>query len=242
MDWSSLLPRAHAFAFWAPVLWFVPLFGGRHLPAPVRVVLAIFLGGLTGLPGLPVSHTPMSDPMLGTLLHGLGGLVTGLILRLPFDLVRGVGSTAAASRGTPGSWAALTPTGDRAPPLAIALELALLASATHWALDHRVLRIATLMARSLPGLEEDLVVGLGGWFLATLVTLALPFLVATLLLDLGLGVVGRFLPQLPLFFVGQPLKALLIALLLAATALPILHAGADAVDTLGNLLTGGLGT
>ncbi|MDF1565486.1 MAG: flagellar biosynthetic protein FliR [Deltaproteobacteria bacterium] len=223
--------------FWAPLLWIVPLFGGRHLPAPARLALALGLALLAD-PALP----PPAPLELG--LAFAAGLTAGLTLHLPFALLRGVGGVAAQSRGTPSQWSGTSTGGERAPPLALALELALLVGAGSAGLDHRVLRVAArLLAsggsmRHLPILDLADLQQLGLLFFGALVALALPFLLASLLLDLALGLVGRFLPALPLFFLGQPLKSLGVALVAALSVGELLPAVAEVLERLEPLLLG----
>lgn len=198
MPLHAWLPLAGAFAFWAPLLYQVPLFGGRLLPPPARVALAGFLAA-SAAPTVPFAG---DLPLAAIALQAIAGLFAGLLLRLPFELLRGLGAAAAMSQGTPASWVGLAPGGERVPGLAVGLELAFLATAGEWALDHRVLRAAWGFEQSL-GLHLDrgavllataVPLTVGSWFFATLVGLALPFLAATLLIDLALGVLGRFLP------------------------------------------------
>jgi len=258
---GHLLGHLPALAFWGPVIWFVPLFGGRHLPAPGRVALALLFSFVVSAdPGSPALSGDLPRLLARTLVFGVGGTGAGLLLRLPFDLIRAVGDAAAVSRGTPASWAGQSPAGGRAAPLALALELCLLASAGDLGLDAQSLHLAAgLEARlentlghatntflaAIPMVSTrasrsadsaawsaswPTPMALGTWAFGTLLCLACPFLLATWLLDAALGTIGRLLPQLPVFFLAQPLKALLVALLVAAGAPQLIDAGSRAIN------------
>ena len=64
--------------------------------------------------------------------------------------------------------------------------------------------------------------------LATGVRIAAPMIVAGLVVNVGLGAMGRMVPSLPVFFVALPLQ-LLLALLILERSLPAAMAlfGAD---------------
>jgi flagellar biosynthetic protein FliR len=69
------------------------------------------------------------------------------------------------------------------------------------------------------GRVAGLVLGASAQMLEAALGLAAPALVALLLADLVLGAIGRTAPQIPLYFVGMPLKALLgVAMVLISVA------------------------
>lgn len=61
---------------------------------------------------------------------------------------------------------------------------------------------------------KNLLLGQFGWYLTTLVVLAAPMLMVCFLVDLGMGLMNRFAPQLNVFFLSMPIKSALSMLLL----------------------------
>jgi flagellar biosynthetic protein FliR len=209
----------------APVIWLVPALGGTRLPAPVRVGFALALA-LLAAPALAGGGDAArlgaaSAVLLGLLLarEVLVGLCLALVASGLFRAAELAGRLADTLRGA-NIAEVIAPTSDeRASPLA----------ALH-------LLVATVLFLQLGGLERLLAalmssyqaVPLGGGLgpgqarhaalvvaaaSATLIrsglSLAGPVLVTLWLTDVALGLVARAAPQIPIYFVGLPLKGLL---------------------------------
>jgi flagellar biosynthetic protein FliR len=227
----------------APVIWLVSPLGGARLPAPVRVGFALLLA----LVAAPVLVGASSTVGLGGLSAvGLAllfarevivGLCLALVAAGAFRAAEIAGRLADTLRGA-NIAEVIAPTSDeRASPLAALYLL-----------------VATLLFLQLGGVErliEALVhsyqaVPLGGGLsagqarraalvvavasaklIAAGLALSAPVLVAVWLTDLALGLVARAAPQIPVYFVGLPLKGLLAVgvVLLGLGGLPALFAG-----------------
>lgn len=249
------VPVALVVARLGPVLYLAPSFGGRLVPAPIRLGLALGLGVLVaGGGGIPV---PAAGPALvaGFLREAALGLALGLAASIPFEAARAGGHVVDVVRGA-ALTEALVPTGGQmASPVGELLYLALLVTVTAAGGNRLLLGALGESFRVLPpgaawasGASASLgghLVSLTAGLVACAVALAAPALVAAVLTDLALGVVGRIAPQLPLFFLGLPVKAALclgVVALGAAILLGRLDAGALAMPrTLADLarLAGG---
>jgi type III secretory pathway component EscT len=214
-----------------PLTLLAPMIAVRGVPAIVRttILLALVLGLLPT--ALAVSPELPTDA-LSLVLLGLRELVIGgclaLVVSVPFHAIDHAGRVIDPLRG--GGQAEVTlPSGERTSLVAGALGIfavALFAAAG----GHRVLTLALAegLRLSPPGLAS----GATDWSAvlgetARLLTLVLPLglaiaapaIVALVAADVGLAVVARTAPQLPVYFAGMPLRAWLgIAAVLLALA------------------------
>jgi flagellar biosynthetic protein FliR len=204
-----------------PVAWMVPAFGGPGAPAPVRVGLGLGLAVLC-LPRLAGQIPTQAGPALWLLLLARElavGLTLGFVASLIFRAAESAGRLGDLLRGadyaeviSPLSGARTSPFGQATALLAIVIFLELgglghLAAALGRSYD--AVPIAASAAPAQLGRVATLVLAASAQMLEAALGLAAPVLVALLLADLVLGVIGRAAPQLPLYFVGMPAKALL---------------------------------
>ncbi len=227
----------------APVLWLVPPLGGTRLPAPVRVGFALLLALVAG----PVLAGTVGGALLArasapTLALWLGrevivGLCLGLVAAAVFRAAEIAGRLADTLRGA-NIAEVLAPTSDeRASPLA-ALYL-LLATLVFIQLGGVERLVEALMQsyQALPvggGLGAGparrvalIVAAASARLIAAGVALAAPVVVAIWVTDLALGLVARAAPQIPVYFLGLPLKGLLAVgiVLVSLGTLPALLGG-----------------
>jgi flagellar biosynthesis protein FliR len=205
-----------------PVAWMVPALGGPHVPAVLRlglgVALAILclprLAGQVPAGGGAVWWTVLlaREVMVGVTL----GFVAGALFRAAeaagrlTDMLRGANLAEALA---PSSDERSSPLGEITGLLAVVIFLELgglghLATALALSYDAVPLVPAASIAPQLGGVAA-LVLQVSARLIEAAVGLAAPALVALLLADLALGAIGRAAPQIPLYFVGMPLKALL---------------------------------
>jgi flagellar biosynthesis protein FliR len=221
---SDLAPTLVVFALGSartvPFVWLIPAFGGPSLPARVRLALGFALSALC-FP-LIAGRVPSGGPVLLLLLAlrecGVG-LVMGFVAACMFRAVEAAGRLTDTLRGA-NLADVIAPEGSRSSPLG---ELLLLLSVVVFLEAGGAGILATALARSYEavplgvtatspaGLREAalLIIVASAKLIESAVGLAAPALVALLLADLALGALGRAVPQLPLFFVGMPAKALL---------------------------------
>jgi flagellar biosynthetic protein FliR len=203
-----------------PVAWMLPAFGGPHVPAQVRVAVGLALAVLC----LPVltGQVPRLGPLSWILLLGREvavGVTLGFVGSLVFRAAEMAGRLTDILRGA-NLAEALDPTsGERTSPLGdVTLLLAVVIFLELGGPGH----VAAALARSYEAVPvaagvrpagfaqaAGLALAASAQMLEAALGLAAPALVALLLADLALGAVGRAAPQIPLYFVGMPLKALL---------------------------------
>jgi flagellar biosynthesis protein FliR len=203
-----------------PFVWLIPAFGGPNLPARVRLALGLGLAALC-FP-LIAGRIPEGGPVVwvALCLREAGvGLVMGFVAACMFRAVEAAGRLTDMVRGANLAEALAPDQGSRSSALG---ELLLLLSVVTFLELGGAGILATALARSYEavplaaqsgpaGLQGAalLVVAASAKLIEAAVGLAAPALIALLLVDLVLGVLGRALPQVPLYFVGMPAKALL---------------------------------
>lgn len=217
------------FARLGAALMLVPGFGEHHVLARLRLLLALLLSVLLSPALAATMPVPPRDPLLLAALVApevLVGLLLGFAARLALAAVHVGGSLVAAQSGL--SAAAMfdpseATTGTIPGSLLSAAALALLFAADF---HHLLLRAIMGSYAVFPvgaGVDlaaaAELLVRLSGQALATGVRIAAPMIVAGLVVNLGLGAMGRMVPSLPVFFVALPLQ-LLLALLILERSLP----------------------
>jgi type III secretion protein SpaR/YscT/HrcT len=203
-----------------PVAWMLPASGGPHVPAQVRAGLGLGLAVLC-LPRL-AGQVPQAGPLLWILLLGreiLVGVTLGFVASLVFRAAETAGRLTDVLRGATLAEVLNPLAEERTSPLGdVTLLLAAVIFLELGGLGH----VASALARSydavplgatLPpaglGQAAGLAIAASARMLEAALGLAAPALVALLLADVALGAIGRAAPQIPLYFVGMPLKALL---------------------------------
>ena len=210
-------------------LMLVPGFGEHYVLPRLRLLLALLLSVLVSpalagaIPAVP------RDPLLlaGLLLpEALSGLLRGFAARLALTAIHVGGSVIAMQSGL--SAAAMfdpneATTGTIPGSLLSAAALALLFAADFHHLLLRALAGSYAVFPVGAGLDlaaaGQLLVRLSGDALSTGLRIAAPMIVAGIVINVGLGAMGRMVPSLPVFFVALPLQ-LLLALLILERSLP----------------------
>ena len=203
-----------------PVAWMIPAFGGPLVPAPLRVGLGLTLSVLC-LP-LLVGQIPAAGPAMLVLLvlrEAAVGVTLGFVGSLVFRSAEMAGRLTDILRGanlaevlSPVSQERTSPLGEVTLLLAVIIFLELGGPghvATALARSYDAVPLARIVAPAHPGQVAALVLTASAQMLESALGLAAPALVALLLADLALGAVARAAPQVPVYFVGMPLKALL---------------------------------
>jgi flagellar biosynthetic protein FliR len=215
----------------------LPGLGEAMIPARVRLGAALALTALVTpavLPLLPPMPGLMPPPaFFGT--EALAGLFLGLALRLTVHALQVTGSIAAQAVSLSQIMGGASP--DPQPAMGAILMLAGITLAVmaglHVHLAETILRSYTL----LPPGQWPAPADLGGWAVARVtasfglaLSLAAPFLIASLLYNLALGVINKAMPQLMVAFVGAPAITWggLLLLLLTAPVLLQVWSGAFA--------------
>lgn len=216
-----------------PVTFLAPFFGGPLVPAPVKIAVGLALG--TAL--LPSVRAGLAGPLPdGTLVY-LGLLVKELLVgfaiafiaSLLFRAVEMAGQAVDVLRGSNLATALVPESGERVSLFAdlwtqTLIVLFFAAGGHHFFLVAFADSYTAVPLASFPspaaglGPAAEWVVRLCGDLFRVALALAAPALIALFLADVVLGLAARVAPQIQVFFVAMPLKALLgIAMVLLAT-------------------------
>jgi flagellar biosynthetic protein FliR len=217
-----------------PVAWLIPAFGGPHVPAQVRVGLGLALGALC-FP-LLAGQVPDVGPVLWMLLmvrEIAVGVTLGFLASLVFRAAEMGGRLIDIARGANMAEVISPLSGERTSPLGnVTLLLAVVMFFEIGGLGHvaaalvrsyEAVPIAASASPAALGHVAHLVILSSAHLLEAALGLAAPALVALLLVDVALGAIGRVAPQIPLYFVGMPLKAL-VGVGAVLLSLGVLHA------------------
>ncbi|MGR3514770.1 MAG: flagellar biosynthetic protein FliR [Paracoccaceae bacterium] len=218
-------------------LFVLPVFGEAMLPLRVRLAVALAFAFIV-YPS--VAQSPLADRQDSTMVllrafaEVVTGLVMGLILRLHIMAIQI--ASAIAAQSTSLSQLLGSNSIDPQPALGLVLYMAALALAVTLGLHVQVAMMFIASYSTVPvgvqlppdisGLIRDAAAAAFrfGFVLAT------PFVAASLLYNLALGVINRAMPQLMVAFVGAPAITMGAVILLAVTAPLILHLWVSALQ------------
>lgn len=206
------------------VMALLPAFGEQSVPARVRLVLALAFTAVI-LPAVASQHIG-TDLLLPATGEVLAGLLLGLALRLMVLALQTAGAIAAQSASLSQLFA--TAGAEPQPAPGMLFMLGGLALATQAGLHVRAAELLILSYQLLPAGQipsgEDVArwgTAQGAKALSLALTLAAPFVIASVLWNVALGVLNRAMPQLMVSFIGAPALSL-GALVLLALATPLL--------------------
>lgn len=211
----------------AALFFLSPVFAGFKGPTPVLVVLSLGLSGLLAAGWQGAQSAPPLAPG-GLFVAGLSEVFIGMVMAFgvhaAFAAFSAAGQLLDLQIGF-GAGATFDPvTRNNAPVLAAAFSS--LAAVAFFSMDahHALLRgLAFSVSEMPPGalpksMSVQAVVGQFGAIFTLALALIAPAFIVLLLLEGGLAVISRTLPQMNVFFVGMPVKILLGLGVLAASA------------------------
>jgi len=213
----------------APMIALFPGFGERTVPVRVKLGLALALTAITA-PALAPTLEPLlaagPSPVRLILTETVIGLILGLGIRLFVLALQTAGSIAAQSTSLAQilGGASITPM----PAIGHLLVTGAIALAMILGLHLRLAEFAIGSYRLFPPARLPGAVGVAAWgtgrvahAFALAFSLAAPFVIASMLYNLTLGVINRAMPQLMVVFVGAPAitAAGLVLLFLLAPAI-----------------------
>jgi flagellar biosynthetic protein FliR len=203
-----------------PLALAIPVLGGPAFPMPLRLALGLGLAVLC----LPVlSSAPAAASALGWGLLAarevLVGVVMGFVVASFFRAAEAAGELTDVLR-TGDSPSAPSPLGGgQSGPLGslflllaavVFLETGGLGHvASSLARSYEAIPLHAPMAEAYPRTAAMVVILASGKLIEAAVGLAAPVMVALLLVDVALGIVGRAVPRLPIPVIAVPTKALL---------------------------------
>jgi type III secretory pathway component EscT len=208
-----------------PVAWAIPAFGGVSLPAVIRLAMGLGLALLC----LPNAGTP--PPIGDTLVWGvllareiLVGITLAFVCSCMFRAAESAGQLIDTVRGANLSSFQSPTSHEQQSPLA--LLMVLLAAVAFfqiggpghigWALRRSYEAIPLAWGRPMLDAQAaaTAAVTASAKLIESAIGLSAPILVAALLADLILGVVGRTLSQVPVVSAGAPLKSVVVVAVL----------------------------
>lgn len=214
--WSAFL----VFLRVGAVMALLPAFGEQVVPQRVRLVLTLAFTAVV-LP-LMADRLPTDGFVVPLFAEVVAGLALGIGLRLFVMALQIAGTIAAQAASLSQLFGGAGP--EPQPAIANLLVLAGLALAVATGLHLRAVEAMILSYDFLPPGRLPGAADLADWGLRQVVrafslgfTLAAPFVIASLIYNVALGVINRAMPQLMVAFVGAPALTFGGLLLLAVT-------------------------
>ncbi|HEX3903389.1 MAG TPA: flagellar biosynthetic protein FliR [Polyangia bacterium] len=208
-----------------PIVWMVAPLGGPRLPGPVRAGLSILLAALASpilvasAGAAALAQASVVQLALAFAREVLVGFCLGFVASAAFRAAEIAGRLGDTLRGANVAEILVPTAEERSSPLGV---LYLLLATVVFLQIGGVPRLVDALLesyRALPvggGLDAGstrraaaLVTVASARLIASGVALAAPVIVALWLTDLALGLVARAAPQVPVYFIGLPLKGLL---------------------------------
>lgn len=211
-----------------PIIALVPFFGGRVLPRPVKVSLAISLFAIF-LPQLMTTTMTPLDFNLQLVIYlakeVFVGLLLGFFLSIPFIIVQSAGILIDHQRGGASLMVNDPTIQNQSSPLGTLFNLVLiylffLMDGPFLVLDilsqsYQILPMDKMLNSAFFDTNSQIVqysTKILGSVMILATQLAAPALIMILMTDFFLGVANRLAPQVQITFLGMPLKSLLALL------------------------------
>lgn len=221
-----VLLAALAFARVGTAVLLLPGFGDTQIPARVRIAFALVLT-LALMPALPLPIPPAQVTALALLFGGeiLVGVFIGTGARVLLSAMHLLGAQIGMVAGISNAFAPGVANSEGATALGAMLTVAAVAlifvSDLHHLMISALLRsYAVLPPGRLPVADmAEQISRLGAMAFRISAALAAPFLIVSVLLNLGLGLANRVMPNMQVFFVAAP-GMILAGFALLALAVP----------------------
>lgn len=212
-----------------------PIFSVRQVPARYRVLLAVLITLLVQplIPPAPVVDVFGAEGILIAVSQVGIGAMMGFVVQLAFNALIFGGQVMAYSMGL-GFAHMMDPTNGVQVPVVsqywlILAMLAFLLANGHLLLLGSVAQSFHILPVAVDGLTRAGLWGLVEWssrLFAAGLLMALPVVMALLLINIGMGVVSRAAPQLNIFAIGFPIT-LLMGFVVIWVTMPQVMAGFD---------------
>ncbi|MGB5571046.1 MAG: flagellar biosynthetic protein FliR [Sedimenticolaceae bacterium] len=208
------------------MLMAAPVFNIRQVPVRFRMLMAVLITLLVQpvLPPSPVVSVFSTDALLIAVQQILVGVALGFLMQMAFQALIFGGQVMAYSMGL-GFANMMDPTnGVQVPVVAqfwlILAMLAFVMMNGHLVLISAIVDTFTVIPVATDGLSRSGIWELLSWgsrMFAAGVLMAMPVIVALLLINIGMGVVSRAAPQLNIFAIGFPITLMMGFLLIWVT-------------------------
>lgn len=234
------------------LLWAMPIFGDYLQTPQVRILLAFLLAALLA-PMMPAM--PAVDPfsLQALVLAGqqilFGGLL-GLMVQMLFTVMTMLGQILSMQMSLSAAVMNDPTHGDSVPLMSQLMFL--LAGFLFFSLDGHLVVTDVLVesfvtwppGESVFSLDLNRILGLFGWMFGCALILAMPAVIAMLMVNLCFGVMNRSAPSLNIFALGFPLGLLLglLCVLLTVSGIPGRFAdfASQAMDQMRLMVAGGV--
>lgn len=234
------------FARLAATFWMLPIYGDGRVTPMVRLFLAftISLGIAPMMKNMPAFDPFSLEAIVVTIEQIVFGLLFGLTVQLLFAVMTTTGQILAMQMGLAMAVMNDPQNGDSAPLISqlmlIFCTLLFLGIDGHLAVLDILVRSfqAWPPGASLYRLDLMGVVGLFGWCIGAALILALPVVIAMLMVNLTFGVMNRSAPSLNVFSLGFPMTLLLGLLTLSISVSGVPDRYLDLVTHVLDQLTG----
>lgn len=217
---AEIVPLAHAF-MWpslraAGFVLVAPIFGAAVIPGRTRVVITLALGMLLApvVPSAPPLETFSAAFFLTIVNQLLIGVAIGFVVQLVFDALVIGGQTIAMTMGL--GFATLIDAQRGASVPVVSQFMLVFGILIFLSLDGHIALIAALaesfrwapIGTDFPAASAYQAAHFAGYMFSAGVVIALPAVVALVIVNFGLGVVSRAAPALNLFAIGFPITML----------------------------------
>lgn len=213
----------------------MPAFGDQSVPQRVRLILALSLTAIV-TPAVAARLKDVPSIPFAAAEAVLAGLALGISMRLFILALQMAASIVAQTTSLSQLFGGATP--EPQPAIGNLLSMASLALALRSGLHIKAASLLILSYDFLPADHFPAVADLTDWGLHRVVqatvlafSLAAPFVIASVIYNLALGVINRAMPQMPVSLVGAPVLtagALVLMALVVPTMLTVWLEGFDA--------------
>ncbi|AXQ94989.1 flagellar biosynthetic protein FliR [Cereibacter azotoformans] len=186
----------------------LPAFGEMTLPARVRLTIALAFTAIV-FPAVSDRVPAFDGSPVALGIEAAIGLVLGISLRLFVLALQTAGTVAAQAVSLSQMFG--SPSGEPQPVIGNVLTLAGLAIAVAGGLHVRLAEFLILSYDLLPAARLPVAGDVADWGLHLIVhtfalafMLSMPFVAASFVFNVALGIINRAMPQLMVFFVGAP--------------------------------------
>lgn len=195
-----------------------PIFGANMVAPQVRIGLAFFLTLilLPLLPPVPIMDGLSPQTWLLVAQQLLIGISLGFLVQLLFQVFIIFGQIVAMQIGMGMAQMADPASGVNVTVLSqyalILTNLVFLASGGHLVIIYTLVESFTIIPIGMEGITRErswMIATQGGWLFAGALLMALPIIMAKLVVNIALGVVTRAAPQLNIFVIGFPIMMIL---------------------------------
>lgn len=222
----------------AAMLMAAPIFSIRQIPMRFRVVLAVMITWLVQplLPPAPVVPVFSADALLIAAQQIAVGAALGFLLQMAFNALIFGGQVMAYSMGL-GFATMVDPTNGVQVPVVAQFWLILSMLAFLMSNGHLVMIAAIADSFAVVPIAADGLSRAGLWELlswasrmfAAGMLMAMPVIIALLLINIGMGVVSRAAPQLNIFAIGFPITLIMGFVLIWVTLPQVMRSFANLI-------------